>query len=190
MIRRAPFLLLLALIALSAPAKTKYQPLPVHLDHDGEKWAEKTLHKMSVEEKVGQLFMIWTRAEFLNANSAAYLQLRDNMNKFHVGSFAMSVPYEPPFLYKSGPYEAADLLNRLQNDSKLPLLIAADFEVGLGNRINGATGFPAAMAFGATGKLDYAEAFGKISGAEARAIGVHWNFFPVADVNSNPENPI
>jgi beta-N-acetylhexosaminidase len=104
MIRRAPFLLLLALIALSAPAKTKYQPLPVHLDHDGEKWAEKTLHKMSVEEKVGQLFMIWTRAEFLNANSATYQQLRDNMNKYHVGSFAMTVPYEPPFLYKSGPY--------------------------------------------------------------------------------------
>src|SRR5438552_10659355 len=60
-------LLLMAMFVISASAKTKYQPLPVHLDHDGEKWAEKTLHKMSVEEKVGQLFMIWTRAEFLNA---------------------------------------------------------------------------------------------------------------------------
>src|SRR5262249_16020351 len=67
---------------------------------------------------------------------------------------------------------------------------AADFEVGLGNRLNGATGFPAAMALGATGKPEEAEAFGRISGEEARAIGVHWNFFPVADVNSNPENPI
>lgn len=134
--------------------------------------------------------MVWARAEFLNAGSPDYVKLRDEINEYHVGSFAMSVPYEPPFLYKTGPYEAADLLNRLQSDSKLPLLVAADFEVGLGNRLNGATGFPAAMAIGATGKTDYAEAFGRISAQEARAIGVHWNFFPVADVNSNPENPI
>src|SRR5438093_2490916 len=46
------------------------------------------------------------------------------------------------------------------------------------------------MAFGAAGKLDYAEAFGRITAQESRAIGVHWNFFPVADVNSNPANPI
>jgi beta-N-acetylhexosaminidase len=189
MIRRV-LLLLFLFTSISAVPKTKYQPVPMHLDRDGDKWAEKTLRKMSVEEKVGQLFMVWARAEFLNAKNPEYAKLRDEIERYHVGSFAMSVPYEPPFLYKSGPYEAADLLNRLQNDSKLPLLIAADFEVGLGNRINGATGFPAAMAFGATGKLDYAEAFGRISGAEARAIGVHWNFFPVADVNSNPENPI
>jgi beta-N-acetylhexosaminidase len=188
--RRTFLLLIAALFAISAFAKTKYQPLPVRLDHDGEKWAEKTLHKMSTEEKVGQLFMIWTRAEFLNADSAAYLQLRENMNKYHVGSFAMTVPYEPPFLYKSGPYEAAELLNRLQTDSKLPLLIAADFELGVSNRLRGATGFPNAMAIGASGQTKYAEDFGRITAEEARAIGVHWNFFPVADVNSNPDNPI
>src|SRR5438874_986691 len=56
---------ILLVLGVSALAKTKFQPLPVHLDHDGEKWAQKTLRKMSVEEKVGQLFMIWTRAEFL-----------------------------------------------------------------------------------------------------------------------------
>jgi beta-N-acetylhexosaminidase len=188
--RRTLIVLAMFLLTSAAVPKTKYQPMPLHLNRDGEKWAEKTLHKMSVEEKVGQLFMIWVRAEFLNAGSPEYLKLRDEINRYHIGSFAMSVPYEPPFLYKSGPYEAASLLNRLQSDSKLPLLIAADFEVGAGNRINGATGFPAAMAIGATGKLNYAEAFGRISGEEARAIGVHWNFFPVADVNSNPENPI
>jgi beta-N-acetylhexosaminidase len=81
-------------------------------------------------------------------------------------------------------------LNRLQGDSKLPLLIAADFELGVSNRLNGTTAFPNAMAIGATGRLQYAEDFGRITGEEARAIGVHWNFFPVADVNSNPDNPI
>jgi len=188
--RRTLIVLALLLLTTAAVPKTKYQPMPLRLNHDGEKWAEKTLRKMSVEEKVGQLFMIWVRAEFLNAASPDYIKLRDEINRYHIGSFAMSVPYDPPFLYKSGPYEAASLLNRLQSDSRLPLLIAADFEVGAGNRINGATGFPAAMAVGATGKLEYSEAFGRISGEEARAIGVHWNFFPVADVNSNPENPI
>ena len=189
MIRRV-FLLTFLAFSISALAKPKYQPLPVRLDRDGEKWAEKTLRKMSVEEKVGQLFMIWTRAEFLNASSPEYARLKDTINKYHIGSFAMTVRYEPPFLYKNQPYEAADLLNRLQSDSKLPLLIAADFELGVSNRLNGTTAFPNAMAIGATSRLEYAEAFGRITGEEARAIGVHWNFFPVADVNSNPDNPI
>ncbi len=172
-------------------AGTKYQqPRPIHLDRDGQKWAEKTLRKLSPEEKVGQLFMIWVRAEYLNVNSPEYLQLRDTMLKYHIGSFAMTVPYEPPFLYKSLPYEAAVLINRLQQDSKLPLFIAADFERGITMRINGGTIFPSAMAFGAAGKLEYAEAFGRVTAQESRAIGVHWNFFPVADVNSNPANPI
>jgi beta-N-acetylhexosaminidase len=190
MLRRSFFLLTILLLAFPAFSKTKYQPLPVRLDRDGEKWAQKTLKKMSVEEKVGQLFMVWTRAQFLNVNSPEYAQLHDTMNKYHVGSFAMSVRYEAPFLYKTEPYEAAELLNHLQHDSKLPLLIAADFELGLSNRLNGATAFPNAMALGATGHLDYAESFGRITAQEARAIGVHWNFFPVADVNSNPDNPI
>src|SRR5207253_1751627 len=189
MVRRILALTLLVL-GVSALAKTKYQPLPVRLDRDGEKWAQKTLRKMSLEEKVGQLFMIWTRAEFLNLSSPEYSHLRDTINKYHIGSFAMTVRYEPPFLYKNQPYEAADLLNRLQGDSKLPLLIAADFELGVSNRLNGTTAFPNAMAIGASGQAKFAEDFGRITAEEARAIGVHWNFFPVADVNSNPDNPI
>ena len=179
------------LLAYPALAKEKYQPAgPVHLDREGEKWAEKTLRKLSTEEKVGQLFMIWVRAEFLNVDNPEYVQLRDTMRKYHIGSFCMTVRYEPPFLYRNEPYEAAVLLNRLQQDSKLPLLVAADFERGLAMRLHGATEFPHAMAFGAAGNLEYAEAFGRITAQEARAIGVHWNFFPVADVNSNPVNPI
>src|SRR5215475_5783617 len=190
MVQSLTVLLLLVLTTVPALAKTKYQPLPVRPAHKGEKWAQKTLAKMSLEEKVGQVFMVWCRAEFLNLNSPEYLELHETINKYGVGAFAMTVPYEPPFLYKGQPYEAADLLNRLQHDSKRPLLVSADFELGLSNRVIGATEFPNAMAIGATGRLDYAEQFGKISAEEARAIGVQWNFFPVADVNSNPDNPI
>ncbi|MGO9124731.1 MAG: glycoside hydrolase family 3 protein [Terriglobales bacterium] len=189
--RKLALVLLASVLICPVFAKDKYQPVgPVHLDRDGEKWAERTLRKLSPEEKVGQLFMIWARAEFLNVASPEYLQLRDTMRKYHLGSFAMTVRWEQPFLYRNEPYEAAVLLKRLQQDSKLPLLVAADFERGLSMRLHGATEFPHAMAFGAAGKTEYAEAFGRITAQEARAIGVHWNFFPVADVNSNPVNPI
>jgi beta-N-acetylhexosaminidase len=185
------FFVVICAFACVSSAKDKYQqPDPVHLDREGEKWAERTLHKLSVEEKVGQLFMVWVRAGFLNVDSPDYLQLRDSMRKYHLGGFTMTVRWEPPFLYRSQPYEAAELLNRLQQDSKLPLLISADFERGVTMRLQGATEFPHAMAFGAAGKSEYAEAFGRITAQEARAVGVHWNFFPDADVNSNPANPI
>jgi beta-N-acetylhexosaminidase len=189
--RAGLFLLLLGLIPSLALAKEKYQhPGAIRLDHDGAKWAEKTLRRMSSEEKVGQLFMIWVRARFLNLDSPDYAQLRDTIGRDHIGSLVMTVPLDGPFLIRSEPYEAAMLLNQLQRDSKLPLLIAADFERGVSMRLYGTTVFPHAMAFGAAGKLDYAEAFGRITAEEGRAIGVHWNFFPVADVNSNPANPI
>src|SRR5207237_5093801 len=80
--------------------------------------------------------------------------------------------------------------NALQGLSDLPLIFDADFERGLTMRLQAATPFPHAMAFGAAGNLQYAENFGRVTAQEARAIGVHWNFFPVADVNSNPANPI
>ena len=180
---------LILILALTAPtfAKDKpSRPAPAR----GDKWAEKTLRKLTVEEKIGQVFMIWCRASFLNVENPEYLQWRDDMQKYHVGSFAMTVHVDGPFLLRSEPYEAAELLNRLQRDSKLPLLFAADFERGVSMRLQGTTVFPHAMAFGADGKIEDAEAFGRITAQEARAVGVHWNFFPDADVNSNPANPI
>lgn len=192
MSRLAPlfFALLIASPAL-AKEKPKYQhPGPIHLTPASEKWAEKTLHKLTLEEKVGQVFMIWCRASFLNVENPEYIQLLDAMQKYHVGNFAMTVHVDGPYLLRSEPYEAAELLNRLQSNAKLPLLFAADFERGVSMRLMGTTVFPHAMAFGADGKLEDAETFGRITAEESRAIGIHWNFFPDADVNSNPVNPI
>lgn len=166
------------------------KPGPVHLDKDGQKWAEKTLKKLSLEEKVGQLFMIWSHAEFFNVASPEFVQLRDTVRKYHIGGLALTVRAEGPFLYRNQPLEAALVTNELQRDSRLPLIFAADFERGLSMRLYGTTVFPHAMAFGATAYPEYAAVFGRITALEARAIGVHWNFFPDADVNSNPANPI
>jgi beta-N-acetylhexosaminidase len=187
--------LLLAASVFAAPLKDKdkqkiVQAGPVQLTKDGDKWAQKTLKKMSVEEKVGQLIMVRALAEFQNVESPAYSNLRNDIRKYHLGSVIITVRIDGPFLLRNQPYEAAVVTNKLQRDSDLPLLVAADFERGLSMRLLATPYFPHAMAFGAAGKPAYAEAFGKVVARESRAIGVHWNFFPVADVNSNPENPI
>jgi len=149
-------------LSASALGKDKYQHSgPIHLSRGGEKWAEKTLHKLTVEEKIGQVFMIWCRASFLNVENPEYLQLLDDMQRYHVGSFAMTVHVDGPLLLRSEPYEAAELLNRLQSQSKLPLLFSADFERGVSMRLMGTTVFPHAMAFGGDGKLEDAENFGR-----------------------------
>ncbi|MGA9670099.1 MAG: glycoside hydrolase family 3 N-terminal domain-containing protein [Terracidiphilus sp.] len=163
---------------------------PVHIDRNGEKWASKTLHKMTLEEKIGQMIMVWAKVQFLNVESPEYLELRDEMAKYHLGGFGVTVPTDGPLLIESEPLEAAALTNGLQRNSKYPLLLAADFERGLSMRLEGATPFPAAMAFGATGDPKLASEFGRISAIESRAIGIQWNWFPIADVNSNPANPI
>ena len=172
-------------------AKDQFQTAaPVHLDKKGEKWARESLKKMSLEQKIGQMFMVRALAQFMNVNSPEYIALRDTMRKYHLGGFGLTVRLEDGFLYKNEPLEAATVINQLQKDSEFPLIFAADFEHGLGMRLNEVTDFPQAMAFGATGNVEFARQSGRITAQEARAIGVQWNWFPDADVNSNPANPI
>lgn len=183
---------LLALLGLAAPGSEQHKRPPARgVERVDNAWAEKTLKTLSLEEKVGQLFMIRLRVEFLNERSAGYFELRNNIRKYHIGALAMSVPAQGRAHSISRRTETVTLLNQLQEQSKLPLLIAGDFERGvLPARLFGTTVFPHAMAFGAAGNLAYAEEFGRITAQESRALGVHWNLFPIADVNSNPANPI
>lgn len=181
----------LFLLASFCSSDDRFQrPGPVRLSRDGEKWVKKTFRKLSLEEKVGQMFMVRVNTEFLNVASPEYLQLRDTIQRYHVGGILLTVRAEGAFVYKNQPYEAAMFTNRLQRDAQLPLIVAADFERGLAMRFYSTTGFPHAMAFAATGKPEYVAKFARIVAQEARAIGVQSNFFPVADVNSVPANPI
>jgi len=163
---------------------------PLELNAEGRHWAEQTLRKLSLEEKVGQMLSVRYFTDFQNFSGDSYLQFRDQMQKYHVGSVVLTVHVDGPTLLRNPPLEVAAVANQLQRDSKLPLLIAADFERGLASRVSSTPEFPDAMAFGAAGNPAYAEKFGAITAEEARAIGIHWNFSPVADVNSNPNNPI
>src|SRR5713101_1540041 len=183
-------LLLLLLLGIPCFARDFQKPGPIQTTSDAQKWADKTLRKLSLDEKIGQMFMMRGRAEFLNVTSPDYLQLRDQIRRYHIGGVVLTVRTDGPFLLRNQPFEAATFTNRLQGESRLPLIFAADFERGLSTRLNGATVFPHAMAFGATGNLAYVEGFAQIVAREARAIGVQWNFYPIADVNSNPAHPI
>src|SRR5437588_2611421 len=120
----------------SDKGKDHYLPArSIHLDRAGKKWADKTLRKMSVEEKIGQLFSISLRAQFFNDADPIFIQIRDSIRKYQVGSLVMSVPVDGPVLLRSQPYVVAELLNRLQKSSKLPLIVAADFERGASMRL-------------------------------------------------------
>ncbi len=181
---------LLLLVCLASADDRFQKPGPVQLTKDGNKWAESTLKKMSLEEKVGQLFMVRVLTRFFNVASPDYLRFRDEIRRYHLGAILLTIPSEGPVVYKSEPYEAAMFTNRLQQETDVPLLVAADFERGPSMRFNGTTVFPHAMAFAATGRPAMVQGFARISAQESRAIGVQWNLFPVVDVNSSPANPI
>lgn len=177
--------------SVAEPREQSKPALAHHIERADDSWAEETLKNLSLEEKIGQLFMIRMRVELLNGRSPSYLELRTNIRKYHIGSLAMSAPPQGRAHDIHRRQEVVTLLNQLQQDSKLPLLVAGDFERGvLPAHLFGTTVFPHAMAFGAAGNPAYAEEFGHITAQESRALGVHWNLFPVADVNSNPANPI
>jgi len=189
-----PIRSLIVLLVLVVPSFAKEEKFSkagsVLLTSEGNKWAEKTLKKMSLEEKIGQLIQIRAYADFLNVESDEYKQVRDQIKKYHLGSIILTVRVSDGILLKDLPYEAGAITNLLQKESKLPLLVAADFERGLSMRLNETPAFPHAMAFGATYNPELEEKFAEITAQESRAIGVHWNFYPVADVNINPKNPI
>ena len=164
----------------------------------------RTLEKMTLEEKVGQLVVPGLNGVYTPLDSDAAEKLERLARERHVGGFHVFGGSEalPPVLLnpvygtsggratKGDPLAIAVLLNRLQRASALPLLFTADFEGGAGYIVEGATRLPRAMAIGATRDEGLAERAGRLAAGEGRALGVHVDFYPVVDVNNNPTNPI
>ena len=170
------------------------------LDAAARRWVDATLARLTLEEKIGQLLMPSFRAVYTSSDSRTYDDLAALVREQRVGGFIVFGARRPrpdvllnPGYSATGlgePLNAASLVNRLQAISDLPLLLAADFETGVGFRLAGGTVFPHAMAFGAAGDPRLAFEAGRVTATEARAIGVHVNFAPVVDVNNNPRNPV
>ena len=144
-------------------------------------WVDSILAAMTLEEKVGQLFMVGTTGHYTAWDSEEMAQMRSLIRDRHLGGVV---------LWQSDVYEAAMMLNALQSEARIPLLVGGDFERGMAMRVRRATVFPDAMAIAATRDPDLAYRAGYATAQEARAIGVHQNFAPVADVNTNPMNPV
>lgn len=192
LLRSAAVIVTAASVAASASAP--------ELDRNARRWVERTLASMTLEEKAAQLVMAAVDSTFLSTDTQTYQELESLVRDRRVGGlivFGGTEPMPPVLLnptYGSvvlgDPLSAASTFNHLQRLARVPLLTAGDFEFGVGMRIRGATQFPRAMAFGAAGDERLAEEAGRITAAEMRAIGVHVDFAPVADVNNNPRNPV
>jgi beta-N-acetylhexosaminidase len=126
----------------------------------------------------------------MNARSAAFRKYQHEVRNLRVGGVIVTSRVQNGLVRNAEPYAMAAMLNRLQKMSKLPLLVAADFERGASMRVASATPWPYSMAFAAGRDLADATYQGAETAREARAMGVNWLFAPVADVNNNPDNPI
>ncbi|MFC2167433.1 glycoside hydrolase family 3 N-terminal domain-containing protein [Acidobacteriota bacterium] len=145
------------------------------------RWVNRILSKMTLEEKVGQMLCQGFYGDFINDESKTWLEYRHWVEDLKIGGLA---------IYRGDVYETAHMINSLQALSNIPLLIAANLEKGLGNQMDGATLFPPIMSIGATGSEELSYQMGKITALEARSVGIHMAYFPVVDVNINPDNPI
>ena len=188
--------ILSGLMAVTALTAT----VPRQADTAEAQWVETTLGRMTLDQKVGQLIMPSFRSAYLSSDSDRFDELVSLIREQRVGGFLLFGGREPvPDVLLNAGYSrsmlgdvlaGASIANRLQEVSGLPLLNAADFETGAGFRLAGATTFPRAMAFGAAGDERLVFEAGRMTALEGRALGVHVNFAPVADVNNNPRNPV
>ncbi len=145
---------------------------------------------MTLRDEVGQLIFISFRGAAPHSHSREYRRFMAEIRDLKVGGLILVNWSNGRVLQKAEPYAVGAFLNRMQRLAKTPLMVSGDFERGASMRVDGTTVFPHAMAFGATGNPAYSRFEGEVTAREARALGVQWIYYPVADVNNNPDNPI
>jgi beta-N-acetylhexosaminidase len=156
------------------------RPVDIFLEKN-DPWVENIISGMTIEEKAGQLVFPHSYGRFMSEDSPQYQRMMRLVQDYKVGGL---------IFFLSSVYDQAVLTNKLQEVSKVPLLVACDFERGVAQRAIEATMFPYNMAVGAADDIALTYQMGKIISKEGRALGVHQNYAPVADVNNNPLNPI
>ena len=179
------------------PAPGTYQPPgPFNprapLSPARRKWVDSTLATLGLRERVGQMVMVWVLGDYTSYGDSSFAEVRRWIERDRIGGVSMSL---------GTPIEVAAKINNMQRLSRVPLLVSADLEPGLGRLEGGtfthylldagsATVFPSAMAIAATGRDQDAYDVARITAQEARAVGIEINFSPVVDVNNNPANPV
>jgi beta-N-acetylhexosaminidase len=143
-----------------------------------KEWVDSVFETMTMDEKLGQLFMV---AAYSNKNEEHYKHIDSLITNCHLGGL---------IFFQGGPLRQAKLTNRYQALSKIPLWIGMDAEWGLGMRLDSTINFPKQMTLGAIQDNTLIYKMGKEMAYQCRRLGVHVSFSPVVDVNSNPDNPV
>ncbi len=143
-----------------------------------EKWVNKELSNLDLEQKIAQLFMI---AAYSNRDENHYKEIDNFITKYKIGGL---------IFFQGTPSKQAELTNRYQAKANIPLLIAMDAEWGLGMRLKNTISYPRQMILGAMNDSLAIYDLGKEVARQCLRLGVHVNFAPVIDVNSNPKNPV
>ena len=143
-----------------------------------QSWVDSVFNSLTFEERLGQLFMV---AAYSNKDQAHVDQISALIEEENLGGL---------IFFQGGPDRQARLTNYYQAQSKTPLLIAMDAEWGIGMRLDSTLSFPKAMTLGAIQNPRLIQEMGAEIARQFHLLGMHVNFAPVVDVNSNPENPV
>ena len=178
---------LAALLLVAALAAAVRHPAAVKPSAAVRRW----MKGMTLRDEVAQLVFVAFPGAAPHTRSREYLRFLRLIRDVKVGGLILTnTANGGRTIQHAEPYALAAFLNRVQRIAKVPLLVGGDFERGASMRVAGTTVFPHAMAFGAAGDPEFSRSEGQVTAREARALGVHWVYYPVADVNINPDNPV
>jgi beta-glucosidase-like glycosyl hydrolase/CubicO group peptidase (beta-lactamase class C family) len=167
--------LLLVILLFCGGTKAKFENIETIPETS---WADSVLKTLSLEEKIAQLVMIRAHS---NKNKTYNDSLIQQIRRYQVGGACF---------FQGGPVRQAELTNRMQAASKIPMMIAIDGEWGLAMRLDSVEFFPRQMALGASRDYYNIYKMGLEIARQCKRIGIHVNFAPCIDVNSNPTNPV
>jgi beta-N-acetylhexosaminidase len=178
------------LCALAADPAVRKPPPPKPAPLKTSSTVRRWMRPMSARDEVAQLIFIAFHGESPHTRSREYRRFVRLIHETKIGGLILNNVSNGRTIQKAQPYQVAAFINKMQRLAGVPLMVGGDFERGASMRLEGVTVFPHAMAFGAAGDPALTRFEGEITAREARAIGVQWVYFPVADVNNNPDNPI
>ena len=141
-------------------------------------WVDSTLNSMTLDEKIGQLFMV---AAYSNKGEKHFEKIDNLIKNQKIGGL---------IFFQGGPAREIDLTNRYQKIAQTPLLIAGDWEWGLSMRLDSTVVFPRQMMLGAIQNKALIYKMGAEIARQIKLVGGHVNFAPVVDINNNPKNPV
>jgi len=154
------------------------QQPPVYLKHTKQAWVDSVFKSMTPDERLAQLFMV---AAYSNKDTSHVAALEKLIREQKIGGL---------IFFQGGPVRQANMCNRLQAISKIPMMIAMDAEWGIGMRLDSTIDYPRQMALGAIQNEKLLYDFGAETARQMKRMGMHVNFAPVVDVNSNADNPV